>query len=267
MVGHRDRAQALLARGREQHLDRRRAVVRVVGVHVQVDVDQRPRRRARRAAPGRRAASWRRAASSRVDRLELVGRAVVVGRRAGSRRGSGAPSARPSPAGSRCARPGGRRSSPRSAARRSVESSRSVEEWKEPTFSAREWRSAALDVLGANGSCTCTKSSSTVLSSSSIVRATSIGSAGGAPAARRRGDVEHLADGDHARRRRRRCPRAALCGSPARGAQRPARVAHPLLRARRREISTRCPRRESSRGDARDVRVDLVVLAPPTDRA
>ena len=39
-----------LARGGEQHLDRRRAVVRVVGVHVQVDVDQRAARRAARAA-------------------------------------------------------------------------------------------------------------------------------------------------------------------------------------------------------------------------
>ena len=37
---------------------------------------------------------------------------------------------------------------------RSVESSLSLGEWKEPTFSAREWRSAAFEVLGANGSCT-----------------------------------------------------------------------------------------------------------------
>ena len=58
-----------------------------------------------------------------------------------------------------------------------VESSRSVAEWKVPTFSAREWRSAADDALGANGSCTCTKSSSARSSSSSIVRDTSTGSA------------------------------------------------------------------------------------------
>ena len=64
--------EALLARGREQHLDRRRAVAGVVGVHVQVDVDQRPRRqplRERRVAVARVAARGQRA----VDLLELVG--------------------------------------------------------------------------------------------------------------------------------------------------------------------------------------------------
>jgi hypothetical protein len=103
-----------------------------------------------------------------------------------------------------------------------------VEEWNEPTFNAREWRRAAFDVLGANGSWTWTKSSSTVPRSSSIVRATSIGSADG-----RRRDVEHLADRDHSRR--------AAIGAVeqglrplARRAQLFARVAHPLLRARRR---------------------------------
>ena len=42
MVGDRDRAEAAVAGGLEQHLDRGRAVGRVVGVHVQVDLDQRP---------------------------------------------------------------------------------------------------------------------------------------------------------------------------------------------------------------------------------
>ena len=42
VVGDRDRAEALRLRGLEQHLDRRRAVAGVVGVHVQVDVEQRP---------------------------------------------------------------------------------------------------------------------------------------------------------------------------------------------------------------------------------
>ena len=41
VVGHGDRAEALLARGRQQHLDRRGAVVGVVGVHVQVELDER----------------------------------------------------------------------------------------------------------------------------------------------------------------------------------------------------------------------------------
>ena len=54
--------------------------------------------------------------------------------------------------------------------------------WKLPTFSAREWRRATLDALGANGSCTLTTSSASTLSASSIVRATSTGS----EAARRR---------------------------------------------------------------------------------
>ena len=57
-----------------------------------------------------------------------------------------------------------------------VETKRSVVEWKVPTLSAREWRSAADAALGANGSCTCTKSSSTLSSRSSSVRDTSSGS-------------------------------------------------------------------------------------------
>ncbi len=52
MVGDRDRAQpARLGLG-EQHLDRRGAVIRMVGVHVQVDVDQPAATRAARAAAG-----------------------------------------------------------------------------------------------------------------------------------------------------------------------------------------------------------------------
>ena len=42
VVGDRDRPEAAVAGRLEQHLDRRRAVGRVVGVHVQVDLDQRP---------------------------------------------------------------------------------------------------------------------------------------------------------------------------------------------------------------------------------
>ena len=40
VVGDRDRAEAAVAGGLQQHLDRGRAVGRVVGVHVQVDLDQ-----------------------------------------------------------------------------------------------------------------------------------------------------------------------------------------------------------------------------------
>ena len=57
-----------------------------------------------------------------------------------------------------------------------VESTRSVGEWKLPTFSAREWRSAAAEALGANGSCTCTMSSGARSSSVSIARLASSGS-------------------------------------------------------------------------------------------
>ena len=39
VVGDGDRAEPALAGGREQHVDGRHAVVRVIGVHVQVDVD------------------------------------------------------------------------------------------------------------------------------------------------------------------------------------------------------------------------------------
>ena len=56
VVGDRDRAEALLLGRREQHLDGRRAVRRMVGVHVQVDVDQRPAARGCRGrASGARA--------------------------------------------------------------------------------------------------------------------------------------------------------------------------------------------------------------------
>ncbi len=57
-----------------------------------------------------------------------------------------------------------------------VETKRSVVEWKVPTLSAREWRRAADDALGANGSCTWTKSNSALSSRSSSVRETSSGS-------------------------------------------------------------------------------------------
>ena len=57
-----------------------------------------------------------------------------------------------------------------------MESTRSAGAWKVPTLSAREWRNAAEEALGANGSCTCTKSNEASSRSSSIVRATSSGS-------------------------------------------------------------------------------------------
>ena len=72
VVGHRDRAQALLARGGQQHLHGCGAIAGVVGVHVQVDVDQRSLRKApvqRRIAA--EAMSVRRYAA--VDLLQRIG--------------------------------------------------------------------------------------------------------------------------------------------------------------------------------------------------
>ena len=62
-----------------------------------------------------------------------------------------------------------------------VESTRSAGAWNVPTLSEREWRSATDDALGANGSCTCTKSGGAPESASSIVREMSTGGAGIAP--------------------------------------------------------------------------------------
>ena len=64
VVGHRDRAEAARLGGLEQLVDRRRAVVRVVRVHVQVDGDQLALRRAACARPACPSVSWRRAAIS-----------------------------------------------------------------------------------------------------------------------------------------------------------------------------------------------------------
>ena len=118
VVRDRDRAEALVAGGGQQHLDRRRAVRAVVGVHVQVDVMRRRlRSRARRSrprpvvvAPGRQPG---------VDRLEVVGDLGPAAprrlRRAGAR------------AGRRRRRRGraGRRASPRRGARRAGRRGRS----------------------------------------------------------------------------------------------------------------------------------------------
>jgi len=72
-----------------------------------------------------------------------------------------------------------RRPRTRSTSRRAtwVETTRSVGAWNVPTFSAREWRSAALETDGAKGSWTWQRSSAASTKSCSTVRATSIGSA------------------------------------------------------------------------------------------
>ena len=141
-----------------------------------------------------------------------------------------------------------------------VESTRSVAAWKVPTFSAREWRSAADDALGANGSCTCTKSNGAASSSDSIVRETSIGSETLPPLA-----AEHaLADRQHAARSRRsantrlRVLAAAL--------DRRARLAHELPRLRGRDHHHPVAAAAQLVGDPLDEAVDLVVLLPGVRR-
>ena len=84
VVGDGDRAQPARARLSEQYLDRGRAVVGVVGVHVQVDVDQGPLDQPlahRRRVAGRRGVAPTRPS---VDALELVGHA----RKANASRGA-----------------------------------------------------------------------------------------------------------------------------------------------------------------------------------
>ena len=83
VVGHRDRSEAALAGGGEQHLDRRHAVVGVIGVHVQVDVDQPAAGEAVADGVGPRLGGSAQRGELAVDRLGLVGdaapREVVAG--------------------------------------------------------------------------------------------------------------------------------------------------------------------------------------------
>ena len=124
-----------------------------------------------------------------------------------------------------------------------VESTRSAGAWKEPTFSAREWRSATEPALGAHGSCTWTKSSGAIVSTSSIVRAMSTGGAGLIAA---RGCRRTAARRRRARARRRR-GRTAPPAAPARpgSACRDSRTSSGERDGA--SNSTRCPRSASSR--------------------
>ena len=164
VVGDRDRAEAAVAGRLEQHLDRRRAVGRVVGVHVQVDLDQRP---PGDPPPRLRVAGAVVAARGEppVDRLELgrdlgpVALRPRPPRRARRGRGSSAPAARRSPAVATVR--ASRRPKKISTSGRAtwVERTRSCGAWKVATLSEMEWRSAAEETRGANGSWTWTMSS------------------------------------------------------------------------------------------------------------
>ena len=176
----------------------------------------------------------------------------------GSRRGRTVPSGRPWPRTRRCARPGGRRTARPPAGPPGWPATRSVGAWKEPTLSAREWRSAALDVLGANGSCTCTKSGSAAPSASSTLRATSTGSERAPRRDEPTGSTSPTASS------RGGWPLSGSSSSPPSPA---AAIARRESRTRLDEvegatIATRCPACASRRRQALDVAVDLVPAFP-----
>ena len=228
MVGDRDRAEALFAGGREEHLDGRGAVARVVGVHVQVDVDQRPCRQAAsqhllalggvpaRPRARRRAARARAAARTRRRRTSTVlAREVPV------------PSA--SPVAGWLAVRASRRPKRFSTKRRptSVESSALGGAVKEPRSASASGAARRSEVLGANGSWTWTKSSWTVaeqfLDRARHVDRQRRGRAAPGPPS----TSSDLADGDDLRLPR-RSPRAALAARrAARSARADSRTAPP----------------------------------------
>ena len=179
-----------------------------------------PPARRRRCAPARRrrGRARRRVGAGRDDRGSRRGRSAAAGPRSPRKRAVRA-SRRP-------------KTSCTTLRATCVATTRSVGAWKVPTLSAREWRSAVLATLGANGSCTWQRSSAARSKRSEIVRATSIGSAGAA-----RGPAAAAAP----RRRRGRAPRRARArASPARTAWRDSRTS-----AREDDgatTRTRCPR-------------------------
>ena len=194
---------------------------------------------------------------SRPGRLRGVARRACrrPGRRRGSRRGRSAPAARPSPRRRRCARRGGRRRAGRPCARPAWPATRSVGAWKVPTFSAREWRSAAEATLGANGSWTCTRSSGGALEQL-VDRARDVDRQRGAPAPGSGGSTS---------------PTASTRGSPPGGSAAPARIAWReartrSLRRRRRDDQQPVPAGGELLGDAADEDVDLVLVLPRVGR-
>ncbi len=248
MVGHRDRPQPLLARARQQHLHGRRAVVGMVGVHVQVDLDQRSLGQAlrQRRVPVRRVPARGQCA---VDRFELIRGAVlvahqavvareVVGHQLGGRRQAGRARVQAAEEALDEAARHQRREQPLGGRveRADVERARVAQRG---VGGARRERLVHVHEVERRPS----------LSSSSTVRATSIGSADG----RRRALPARPDPEDRAPRRRR--SRAALPDRfPRAGIARSARAARSALReARTRSCerdgastSTRWPRRESS---------------------
>ena len=184
------------------------------------------RRGSRRSLRARRGRAPTRSAPGRITRSRR-GRSAAPGR-AWRRSWPCAPSRRPN-------------SSSTSAARDLRGQHPLGGEWNVPTFSAREWRSAADAALGANGSCTCTKSNARARADP---RSCATRRSAATPAAPRRREREALADRQHLG--------AALVGEH----RRPGRRRSALPRARPSRTSsresdgatttTRCPRVHSS---------------------
>ena len=122
---------------------------------------------------------------------------------------------------------------------------------------ARLCRRATELALGANGSCTCTKSSGASVSTSSIVRAMSTGGDGAPPRALQRQQLPdpqhpHAPVGIEQRLGVARAPTGSACrDSPTSEVERDGA-----------STSIRCPRSASSRESAADERVDLVLVLP-----
>ena len=161
---------------------------------------------------------------------------------------------------SRRARRAARRPARRRLRATCVESARSAGAWNVPTLSAREWRSAAPEMLGANGSCTWTMS----------IGATREHLLDGARdvdrqrAPPRRRERQHLADGEHAR--------PAAFGRLEQRLRPVARPAHELRVSRTASATTTGRRRAAGaratqlRRDAAHVGIDLVVGLPGVRR-
>ena len=134
-----------------------------------------------------------------------------------------------------------------------VETTRSVGAWKLPTLSAREWRSATLATLGANGSCTWQMSSAAAVEQL-LDRARDVERDGGPGARAARQRRQRLADGEH--------PRAAVVGQQLAGVDGPPALAHEVLRARRRDDQDAVPTGGELVADAANLLVDLVPRLP-----
>ena len=215
--------------------------------------ERRPPSRGRPAAGAARAGTAAAPGAPRgrtkAIRTGPAGRAGALGhgraRRAAPGSGRGSARSMRSRVASKDAVRASRRPKKRSTKRRAtcVEITRSVGAWNVPTLSAREWRSATEEALGANGSCTWTKSSGARVSDL-LDRARDVERRRGRRAAARRRQRQQLADAEHGDaavgvEQRRRRGSAGATRARASGERDGA------------STSTRCPRAASSADSAR----------------